>query len=156
MHCYYCDLTGFPMPAIAVCQRCGSAVCREHLRELRHPETPKGVTAAGPAWTEHVCKNCMAMLRSSHQDHRAPARADRATALPTDLADLPDARALVQSMEAWLRQTQRAPHARSRHFWSTVHSWLARFRNRAPATFSPSHDTSDQINRQSDIRESTE
>lgn len=33
MNCYVCDTRGTVRPAVAVCQHCGVAMCREHLDE---------------------------------------------------------------------------------------------------------------------------
>lgn len=33
MHCYVCDGNDRTVPAVAICQNCGVALCREHLDE---------------------------------------------------------------------------------------------------------------------------
>jgi predicted nucleic acid binding AN1-type Zn finger protein len=46
MFCYECDQNGSAVGAIAICQRCGGAVCRKHARTLYHPGAPGACLAS--------------------------------------------------------------------------------------------------------------
>ena len=44
MSCYVCDRQGFASNAVAVCQDCGAALCREHLDESLLARRPGGLS----------------------------------------------------------------------------------------------------------------
>ncbi|WP_413471115.1 DUF2180 family protein [Streptomyces peucetius] len=65
MNCYECDE---PTPAVAVCQQCGVAVCKEHVRmskeEVSEPVGP------GPARTASARRvTCPVCDRAEHSKH---------------------------------------------------------------------------------------
>lgn len=47
MNCYDCVLSDRTTPAVAVCARCGAALCREHIRTSHLPV--KETTGLGPS-----------------------------------------------------------------------------------------------------------
>lgn len=47
MNCYVCDAVGRETPAVAICQHCGLALCRDHLDEDLLMTRPQGVVRRG-------------------------------------------------------------------------------------------------------------
>ena len=47
MNCYMCDIEGYATDAVAVCQHCGAALCREHLDYDLLAKRPHGLHRAG-------------------------------------------------------------------------------------------------------------
>jgi hypothetical protein len=43
MNCYVCDENGRATAAVAICQHCGAALCKEHLDEDLLAHRPHGV-----------------------------------------------------------------------------------------------------------------
>jgi hypothetical protein len=116
MYCYYCDRNGASVPAIAICQRCGGAVCRQHIRELHSTGSPFSAAGPIPSRIEHICQNCLA----GRWDLHGPPSTKAAKRAAQSSDDLPDAVVAVRSAEEWLRRTQRTPHTPGRNRWRSL------------------------------------
>ncbi|MBY8885507.1 DUF2180 family protein [Streptomyces sp. PTM05] len=67
MNCYDCVLDGTVAPAVAVCSRCGSGVCLDHVRvtaEHPHRVTGTGVATLSGTARRATCATCRAAERT--------------------------------------------------------------------------------------------
>lgn len=120
MHCYVCKQHSTTVMAIAICQRCGGAVCEAHSSLVRHPGAPGGMMGLVKPRVEHVCEPC---LRESHvQAPSLPGHSRQQS------ESLPDALSVVQSVEALLLKNQRTfTSTKWSQFWQAISLRLARW-----------------------------
>lgn len=123
MLCYHCLAKEREEAAVAICHRCGAAVCNDHVREWRHPRVPVGLYGPVPAPRELICEFCRDVLADT-----APISVRRRSAqVQADSAPLPDTSTAVQYAETFLalqRSTLRKTPPRREH---VVQQWLARY-----------------------------
>lgn len=117
MFCYECDQNGSAVGAIAICQRCGGAVCRKHARTLYHPGAPGGMLGLSQPRQEHICSRCLTgefpqpSLPSAHAKTKICA------------SELPDALTAVHIADTLVRRHSRV-QARRKRQWRSVRQWL--------------------------------
>jgi hypothetical protein len=97
MFCYECDQHGSAVGAIAICQRCGGAVCRKHARTLYQPGAPGGMLGLTQPKQEHVCARC---LTGDFVQPSLPSTHDKTK---TRVSELPDALSAVRIAETLVR-----------------------------------------------------
>jgi hypothetical protein len=117
MFCYECDQNSSAVGAIAICQRCGGAVCRKHARTLYHPGAPGGMLGLSQPKQEHVCSRCL--TGDFIQPSLTPARDKR----KTRISELPDALTAVHIAETLVRRQNRVQSRRQQR-WRSVRQWV--------------------------------
>ncbi len=116
MYCFVCKQQSTAVMAVAICQRCGGAVCEVHTCLVRHPGAPGGMMGLVMPRAEHVCERC---LQDSHV--QVPSSRKQSDALP-------DALSIIQSAEALLRRNQRtSPAGIWPGLWQVISLRLARW-----------------------------
>ncbi len=116
MHCFVCKQQSTAVMAVAICQRCGGAVCEAHTCLVRHPGSPGGMMGLVRPRVEHVCEHC---LQDSYVQVLASRKQSDA---------LPDALSIIQGAEALLRLNQRTSHVdKWPRFWQAIFLKLARW-----------------------------
>jgi hypothetical protein len=98
MFCYECDQNGSTVGAIAICQRCGGAVCRKHARTLYHPGAPGGMLGLSQPRQEHICSCCLT------GDFLQPSLPSAHGKTKTRASELPDALTAVHIAETLVRR----------------------------------------------------
>lgn len=121
MLCYYCLKDAVEARAVAICRRCGGAVCRTHVCEVRFAQPPVGLLPGSHLRLELMCRGC------GHGYGAPSGRSVRTQTLDAhSLHELPDAQAAIRAAEQLLHSTRptTAPvdtRNHHRHLWS----WLA-------------------------------
>jgi hypothetical protein len=118
MFCYECDQNGSAVCAIAICQHCGGAVCREHARTIYHREAPGGMLGLSQPKQEHVCSRCLT------GDFLQPSLAAAHDKTKTQASELPDALTAVHIAETLVRRQSRVQGRRQQR-WRSLRQWLS-------------------------------
>jgi hypothetical protein len=116
MFCYECDQSGSAVGAIAICQRCGGAMCREHANRLSQPGAPGGMLGLSQPKQEHVCSRCLTgtFLKPAHISARERKGSPH----------LPDATIAVQIADTLVRHQSRM-QVRRQERWRSLTKWLS-------------------------------
>ncbi len=117
MFCYECDQNGSAVGAIAICQRCGGAVCRKHARTLYHPGAPGGMLGLSQPRQEHICSRCLT------GEFPQPSLPSAHAKTKTRVAELPDALTAVHIADTLVRRHSRVQARRQRR-WRSLRQWL--------------------------------
>jgi hypothetical protein len=118
MYCYLCQQEHAGVMAVALCRRCGGAVCLEHAYLLHHSGTLMGLFGVAKPHREHVCQWCFAETRC--QVFHKPA------SLPLPEDQFPEALTAIQSAEALLHRNQPPTHLWGWHrLWHGISLVLA-------------------------------
>jgi hypothetical protein len=115
MFCYQCNESNSAVGAIAICQRCGGAICRNHVRTLSHPGTPGGMLGLSQPKQEHVCSRCLTGDFPQPSRTEAPKQHQR--------FELPDALTAVVLADSLVRRQSRL-QARKKQRWHSLSQWL--------------------------------